>query len=82
MTRMRNNMPVILIGLVIVFIITIVFEWGMDYLGMSRQSDTVGTIEGKKISYQEFSELIREQSEQYKKQSQKDPDENMTRQIR
>jgi peptidyl-prolyl cis-trans isomerase D len=82
MTRMRNNMPVILIGLVIVFIITIVFEWGMDYLGMSRQSDTVGTIEGKKISYQHFSELVREQSEQYKKQSQKDPDETMTRQIR
>ncbi len=82
MTRMRNNMPVILIGLVIVFIITIVFEWGMDYLGMSRQSDTVGKIEGKKISYQQFSELVREQSEQYKKQSQKDPDENMTRQIR
>jgi peptidyl-prolyl cis-trans isomerase D len=82
MTRMRNNMPVILIGLVIVFIITIVFEWGMDYLGMSRQSDTVGKIEGKKISYQQFSELVREQTEQYKKQSQKDPDENMTRQIR
>ncbi|MDP1677092.1 MAG: peptidylprolyl isomerase [Bacteroidota bacterium] len=82
MTRMRNNMPVILIGLVIVFIITIVFEWGMDYLGMSRQSDTVGTIEGKKISYQQFSELIRDQTEQYKKQSKKEPDENLMRQIR
>ena len=82
MTRMRNNMPVILIGLVIVFIITIVFEWGMDYLGMSRQSDTVGKIEGKKISYQQFSELVREQSEQYKKQTQKEPDENLLRQIR
>ncbi len=82
MTRMRNNMPVILIGLVIVFIITIVFEWGMDYLGMSRQSDTVGVIEGKKISYQQFSDMVREQSEQYKKQSQKDPDENLMRQIR
>ena len=82
MTRMRNNMPVILIIVIIGFIITIIFEWGMDYLGMSRHSDTVGTIEGKKISYQYFSELVREQAEQYKKQSQKDPDENMTRQIR
>ncbi len=82
MTRMRNNMPVILIGLIIVFIITIVFEWGMDYLGMSRQSDSVGIIDGKKISYQQFSELVREQTEQYKKQAKQDPDENLMRQIR
>jgi parvulin-like peptidyl-prolyl isomerase len=75
-------MPIILIGLVIVFIITIVFEWGMDYLGMSRQSDTIGKIEGKKISYQEFSELVRQQVEQYKKQSKQEPDENLMRQIR
>lgn len=82
MSRMRNNMPIILIGLVIVFIITIVFEWGMDYLGMSRQSDTIGIIEGKKISYQEFSELVRQQVEQYKKQSKQEADENLMRQIR
>ena len=63
MTRMRDNMPVILIGLVVVFIITIVFEWGMDYLGLSRTNDTVGIIDGKKISYQEFSELVRQQTE-------------------
>ncbi|MFA6437877.1 MAG: peptidylprolyl isomerase [Bacteriovoracaceae bacterium] len=82
MTRMRNNMPVILIGLVVVFIITIVFEWGMDYLGMSRQSDTIGVIEGKKVSYQEFSELVRQQTEQYKQQSKQDPDEALIKQIR
>lgn len=79
---MRDNMPVILIGLVVVFIITIVFEWGMDYLGMSRVSDSVGVIEGRKISYQEFSELVRQQTEQYKKQSKAEPDENLLRQIR
>lgn len=82
MTRMRNNMPVILIGLVIVFIITIVFEWGMDYLGMSRQSDTIGVIDGKKVSYQEFSDLVRQQAEQYKQQSKQDPDETLMKQIR
>jgi parvulin-like peptidyl-prolyl isomerase len=79
---MRNNMPVILIGLVIVFIITIVFEWGMDYLGMSRQSDTIGVIDGKKVSYQEFSDLVRQQAEQYKQQTKQDPDEALMKQIR
>lgn len=82
MTKMRDNMPVILIGLVIIFIITIVFEWGMDYLGMSRVSDTIGVIEGKKISYQEFSELVRQQAEQYKQQTKQEPDEALMRQIR
>jgi parvulin-like peptidyl-prolyl isomerase len=79
---MRNNMPVILIGLVVVFIITIVFEWGMDYLGMSRQSDTIGNIDGKKVSYQEFSDLVRQQAEQYKQQTKQDPDETLMKQIR
>lgn len=83
MNRMRDNMPVILIGLVVVFLVTIIFEWGMDYLGMNRgPGDVVGIVEGKKISYTEFSDLIRKQSEQYKKNSGKDPDENTVRQIR
>lgn len=82
MNKMRDNMPAILIGLVVVFVITIVFEWGMDYLGMSRASDTVGVIEGKKITYQEFSELVRQQAEQYKQQTKQEPDENTFRQIR
>jgi peptidyl-prolyl cis-trans isomerase D len=82
MTRMRNNMPVILIGLVVVFVITIVFEWGMDYTGMSRQSDTIGVIDGKKVTYQEFSDLVRQQAEQYKQQTKQDPDETLMKQIR
>lgn len=82
MSRMRNSMPVILVGLVVIFIITIIFEWGMDYLGMSRQPDTIGVIEGKKIKYQEFSELVRQQVEQYKQQSKQEPDETLLKQIR
>jgi parvulin-like peptidyl-prolyl isomerase len=82
MTKMRNNMPVILIGLVVIFIITIVFEWGMDYLGMSRGNDTIGIIDGRKISYQEFSELVRQQADQYKQQTKQEPDDNAYRQIR
>ena len=46
MTRMRDSMPIILFGLLIAFLITIVFEWGMDYLGMrGGQSDVVGVVE-------------------------------------
>jgi len=83
MTKMRDNMPVILIGLVIMFVVMIVFEWGMDYLGIrSGRHDYVGMIDGKKITYQEFSDLVKRAAENEKKQSGQEPDDNAYRQIR
>ena len=77
MTRMRDNMPVILIALVILFVVMIVFEWGMDYLGIkSGRHDYVGIIDGKKITYQEFSELVKRAADNQKKQSGQDPDDD------
>lgn len=83
MTKMRDNMPVILIGLVVMFVVMIVFEWGMDYLGIrSGRHDYVGIIEGKKVTYQEFSDLVKRAAENQKKQSGQEPDDNTYRQIR
>ncbi len=83
MTRMRDNMPVILIALVILFVVMIVFEWGMDYLGIkSGRHDYVGIIDGKKITYQEFSELVKRATDNQKKQSGQDPDDEAMKQIR
>lgn len=83
MTRMRDNMPTILIFLVVAFIITIVFEWGMDYLGLKTGSrDYVGIINDRQITYQEFVELVRQRSEQQKSQTGKEPDENELNRIR
>ncbi len=60
MTRMRESMPIILFGLLIAFLITIIFEWGMDYLGMSGgRQDIVGSVDGQKITYKDFSELLK-----------------------
>lgn len=83
MTRMRDNMPAIIIFLVFAFILTIIFEWGMDYLGLSSQSqEYVGVINDRNINYQEFVELVRERSEQQKTQTGKEPDENELNRIR
>lgn len=83
MTKMRDNMPTILILLVVAFVLTIVFEWGMDYLGLAtRRYDNVGVINHRKISYQEFVELVRQKSEQEKSQTGKEPDENALNRIR
>lgn len=83
MTRMRENMPVILFGLLIAFLITIIFEWGMDYLGLSGgQQGVVGEVDGKKITYQEFNELVRQASESQKQRTGTEPDDNQQKQLR
>jgi len=84
MTRMRDSMPMILFGLLIAFLITIVFDWGMGYFGLrgSDRTDLLGKVNGKKISYQEFSGLIKNFTDAQKSQGGQDPDETQLRQIR
>jgi len=84
MTRMRDSMPLILFGLLIAFLITIVFEWGMDYLGIrgGRGSDVVGKINGRKVTYQEFSEMVQTYTENQKAQSGTELDEEQLKQVR
>ncbi|MBU2584050.1 MAG: peptidylprolyl isomerase [Bacteroidetes bacterium] len=67
-------MPVILIGLVVVFLITIIFDWGMGYLGLDtgRQNPVIGEINGKEITYLEFNQLVERARENQKAQSGQD----------
>jgi peptidyl-prolyl cis-trans isomerase D len=83
MTRMRDSMPIILFGLLIAFLITIVFEWGMDYMGLrGGGSDVVGKINGVSVKYKEFTELVKAASDNQKAQTGTEPDENTQVQIR
>lgn len=83
MSRMRESMPVILFGLLIAFVVTIIFEWGMDYLGLSGgQQSVVGEVDGKKITYQEFNELVRQAMESQRQRTGVEPDENQQKQLR
>jgi peptidyl-prolyl cis-trans isomerase D len=83
MTRMRESMPVILFGLLIAFLVTIIFEWGMDYLGTrGGQTEVVGKVNGRPISYQEFSEMLKTVTENQKTQNGAELDDNALRQSR
>jgi peptidyl-prolyl cis-trans isomerase D len=83
MMRMRDNMPVILFGLLIAFLVMIVFEWGMDYLGLrSGRGDVLGKINGKTITYKEFSELLRNYSAAQRARTGSEPDEAQMKQVR
>lgn len=76
MTRMREGMPVILFGLLILFLVMIVFEWGMDYLGIrGGHGDIVGKIDGKKITYRDFSDMLKTYTDNAKAQTGKEVSE-------
>lgn len=69
MTKMRDNMPAILIGLVVAFVVMIIFEWGMDFGGMrGARQNVLGKVNDREITYQEFSEVLRNVTEMQRQQ--------------
>jgi peptidyl-prolyl cis-trans isomerase D len=83
MTRLRDKTHVILIILVVAFLITIIFEWGMNYLGMqSGQVTEFGSVNGKEIDYKEFESQVQFAIDQQKQQTGEDPDESTIQMIR
>ncbi len=83
MSRMRDSMPVILFTLLIVFVLTIIFDWGMGYLGMrSPGAEDIGKVNGKAISYREFTEVLRNYTEAQKAQTGKEPTEEELKMVR
>src|SRR5260221_104620 len=83
MNKLRDKTHIILIILVLAFIATIVFEWGMNYLGMKGdQNVQLGSVNGKDISYTDFENRIQFAIEQQRQQSGEDPDETLIQMIR
>ena len=54
MNRMRAQMPVIIIFLIVVFLGMIIFEWGMNYSGNSQEGMVFGKVNGQEITYNEY----------------------------
>lgn len=84
MNKMRDKMPLIIIILIIAFLGTIVFEWGMNYLGLRGTEQVVfGKVNGVEIKYQQYETLLQRQVEQMKEQNKgKDLDEQTYQQIK
>ncbi len=85
MTRMRDNMPAILIGLAVLFIAMIVFEWGMGITNRGSgqyASSAVGRVNGEEITYQQFENILQNMVDQYKANSKQDPDDQTMDQLR
>jgi len=86
MAKMRDNLPAILLSLVILFLLTIVLDWGMDITGRHHREggfrEPIGIVNGEEISYQEFNRALEAQIEDFKQRTGSDPDDFMLEQLR
>jgi len=86
MTKMRDNLPAILLSLVILFLLTIILDWGMDITGRhhtgSVYREPVGVVNGEEITYQEFNQALEMEIENFKQRTGNDPDDFMLEQLR
>src|SRR5690606_12661887 len=64
MNKMRDRMPLIIIILIIAFLATIVFEWGMEYMGMNQGGYVFANVNGEEINAQEFEMTVQQRVEQ------------------
>ncbi len=83
----REKSPKFIIaGAAVIFIVLIIFDWGLDLTGRRGRgggtSEVLGKVNGKEVNYKQFSELVRRTVENQKKQQNSDVDEETERQIR
>jgi len=83
----REKSPKFIIaGAAVIFIVLIIFDWGLDLTGRrgrgGGQSELLGKVNGREVSYKQFSELVRRTAENQKKQQGSEIDDETERQIR
>lgn len=84
MSQIRNNLTKLFGAFAIVFILYIIFDWGMDLPSyrFGADAEVIGRVDGEKITNREFSEVLRQSLEAQKAKSGTEPDEELERQIR
>jgi len=60
MTKLREFSKIFIIILALAFIGLMVFEWGMDYSGLSSRRNVVGVVNGQELTYEMYSDLFQQ----------------------
>jgi len=69
MENMREYTKTVLVIVVLAFVGTIIFDWGMDITGRSTRRGVIGKINGQEITAVEFERNFANQLEAYRKQT-------------
>jgi parvulin-like peptidyl-prolyl isomerase len=76
MEKMRDYTKIFLIVLVLAFVGTIVFDWGMDITGLKTQNTKIAEVNGKSIPVQAFSQAYEQEMENLRKRTGNEPSES------
>jgi peptidyl-prolyl cis-trans isomerase D len=74
MNKMRDSMPVVFAGLAGIFLLMIVFEWGGQgqlFKGSTFDGESIGVVNGRKISMKEYDQTVNLVTENQKNQQKK-----------
>jgi peptidyl-prolyl cis-trans isomerase D len=87
MTSIRERLTTFFSVFAGLFVVYIVLDWGMDITGRRHNQQAqagleVGKIDGEPVTYKDFSEIVRQMSDNQKTQTGTEPDENQMRAIR
>jgi peptidylprolyl isomerase/peptidyl-prolyl cis-trans isomerase D len=76
MGKMREYTKVLLYMLVIAFVGTIIFDWGMDVTGIKTQNTTIGEVNGRKLEAQAFFNAYEQEIDNLRKRTGTEPSES------
>jgi parvulin-like peptidyl-prolyl isomerase len=82
MANMREYTKVILIILVLAFIGTIIFDWGMDITGLKTRPGIIAEVNGNKITLEMYNRAYSQAIEQYRESAGTDPTESQFEVLR
>ncbi|RPI03575.1 MAG: hypothetical protein EHM72_01080 [Calditrichaeota bacterium] len=72
MNKMRESMKTILLILVLAFIATIIFDWGMGGFRGKRPQGVIAQVNGDEISYEEFNDAYQQELKARREQTGED----------
>jgi len=82
MSNMREYTKVILIILVLAFVGTIIFDWGMDITGLKTRPGIIAEVNGKRITIEMYNRAYSQALEQFRTSSGADPTDSQLDMIR
>lgn len=87
MSSIRSKLSTMFVVLAVLFVLMIIFEWGMDLSSRSggfggNRTGVIGEVNGHEIKHKDFAEVVRRTAENQKSQTGQDVDEETERQIR
>jgi len=81
MNKMRQSMKTILLILVLAFVATIIFDWGMGGFRSKRPQGVIAQVNGSDITYKEFDQAYQQELKNQREQSGSEPSGYQIQQI-